>query len=121
MARVWALVLVLGLGCNTVGDDLERATRLYRDARYEASLRWLVDLEDGTGSMSQRQRVRFYYLRGMSAYRLGQRDDALHFLALGMHAHTQAPGGLSARWRDVMQRTFEELTPPDASPHPRDL
>ena len=119
MARLVVLVVLLGLGCNTVGDDLGRATRLYRDARYEASLRWLVDLEDETGSMTPRQRVRFYYLRGMSAYRLGQREDALHFLALGMHAHAREPEGLTARWREVLPHTFQGLTPLDASPHPR--
>lgn len=69
--------------CTTLEADLATAHRLYRDAHYEAAERWLVEVEREATTLPTADRARFYYLRGMCAYRLGQREDARHYLVLG--------------------------------------
>ena len=107
-------------GCASVTSDLQRAQLLYKDARYEETEAWLGELEHDAPSMSPAELARFHYLRGMTAFRLGQRDEALHFLALADALAAQALDRLPPGWNDVMQRTLAELTPQSASAHARD-
>ena len=80
---------------------------------------WLVELERSTVGMDRRQRAGFCYLRGMTAYRLGQRGDALHYLALATELGRVDEAALRPAWRLVMERTLDELMPTDASSHAR--
>jgi len=102
-----------------LGQQLSTAQKLYADARYEEALEWLVELEPDAAEMDERELAGFYYLRGMTAYRLAQRDDALHFLALAEAAASRGPRLLSQSRRVVMERTLDELVPHDATPHAR--
>jgi hypothetical protein len=106
-------------GCTSVSSELRMAQLLYRDARYEDALAWLTDLERERSSMSPADLSRFYYLRGMTGFRLGQREDALHYLVLAEQASEEHPDRLPAAWRPVLTRTLQELTPTSASPHAR--
>jgi hypothetical protein len=100
-----------------VDTDLGSARDLYKDARYEDAQRWLLELERDLRSMDMYQRTRFYYLRGMTAFRLGQRDDALHYLALTAELSDRDLAHLPADWRPVMERTLQELMPREATSH----
>ena len=110
-------VCVLGslLGCAAVSDDLRRAQYRYEQAEYEEALIWLEALERDTPDMDGDERARFYYLRGMAAYRLDNRHDALHYLALAREVAEQHSTGLRPEWRTGMDRTLAELTPRDAT------
>src|SRR5688572_29317030 len=101
----------LALGCTSAATDLRSAQDLYRDARYEQAAAWLDALEPELQAMSSAERARFYYLRGMSAFRLGQRADALHYLALAQVLFTDAPDEIPPPWRPVLERTLEALGP----------
>lgn len=107
--------LLLTAGCAALRDDMQRAENAYTAARYEDALVWLEDLESDTPDMDPDMRARFYYLRGMTAYRLGKRNHALHYLAVCREVAGEDGGALDPEWRKTMERLLEELTPTDAS------
>jgi len=115
-AAVCAACLV---GCTSIASELRSAHDLYKDARYEDALLWLSALQGETSAMAPPELVRFYYLRGMTGFRLGQREDALHYLVLAEQLSADQPDWLPEAWRPVMQRTLQEITPTSASPHAR--
>lgn len=108
--------------CSGVEYDLRAAHELYRDARYEAVQAWTAQLRREYGSMDPTQRASFHYLSGMTAYRLGQAEDALHELALAAHAAREQAKALSSEQLALLYRTLEELmasrTLPRVAPAP---
>jgi hypothetical protein len=103
------------LGCGGLSEDVNRAQASYEDARYQDALVWLEHLEARVPDMNRDVRTRFYYVWGMTAYRLGQRDDALYYLALAREEARLGPGGLTAEQQQEMDRTLGELTPTGAT------
>ena len=102
-------LLVLAFGCVTVGDELRRAQTLYDDARYEETLAWLAALEPELRGMERPDRTRFYYLRGMAAFRLGQRTRAAHDLTLAAELVARDRHVLGPERRSVIERAQAEL------------
>jgi hypothetical protein len=114
------LWLVLSCGaCTTVSTELRTTQTLYKDARYEEAQRWLAELEMSSSHMSPAELARFYYLRGMTAFRLGQPEDALHYLVLAQVLDEDDGSRLPPTWRAVMERTLAQVMPTSASPHAR--
>jgi ATP/maltotriose-dependent transcriptional regulator MalT len=105
--------------CTTVRTDLRTAQLLYKDARYEEAALWLSELESQAPDMDGGELARFHYLRGMTAFRLGQREEALHYLVLADQLVSEDTNALPAAWRSVMERTLQEIMPTGASPHAR--
>jgi len=111
-----ALLLAVSLlGCASLRDDMSRAESAYDTSDYDTSLVWLDDLESQVPDMDVPMRGRFYYLRGMTAYRLGKRNDALHYLALAREVSGPRGEGLRSEWQQQMDRALTDLTPNDAS------
>jgi len=98
-------------GCAAVSDDMRRAEQAYETARYEDTLIWLRDLEDDAPGMDLEMRARYFYLRGMTEYRVGHRADALHYLAVAREIASDGGADLRPEWVQIMNRTLEELTP----------
>ena len=92
-----------------VGQDLRAVGELYNDARYEEAEAWFAALRVDYVDMSAAQRTKYHYLRGMTAYRLAQPQEALHALALAAQAVRRQPDALSVEQRSVLHRTLEEL------------
>lgn len=111
LACVVACSAAVVSGCTALADDMRRAEQAYESARYEDALTWLSDLEDDIGAMDPETGARYYYLRGMTEYRLGHRADALHYLAVAREAAGDQGAGLRPEWRQIMDRTLEELIP----------
>ncbi len=109
---------LLAVGCAAVATDLRRAEASYDQARYEDALVWLDDLEDDAPSMDASSRARYYYLRGMTEYRLSHRPEALHYLAVAREVAGEEGAGLRPEWVDIMNRTLGELTPRGMSHSP---
>lgn len=110
MKRLGAAVLFVALcACATTQTDLDRATLHYESARYESALVWLDELEGELPRMLPEDRSRFLYLRGMSAYRLGQRDDALHYLAMARESVALDTSSLSPSLRTTLNRALVVL------------
>jgi hypothetical protein len=111
-ARVLILVLLascVAAGCGSVDHDLHTARELYRDARYEDAEAWLARLRDDYAEMNHAQRTGLHFLTGMTAYRLGQADEALHELALAAHAAREQANPLGPEQLALLYRTLEEL------------
>ena len=107
-----ALALMTSVGaCAALSDDMNRAQQAYEAARYGDTLVWLRDLENDAPSMDQEMRARYYYLRGMTEYRLEHRGDALHYLAVAREVAGDEAVGLTPEWRQIMDTTLAELTP----------
>lgn len=107
-------LLLLVIGCGALREDLNRAQQSYEEARYQDTLTWLEGLERDVPAMEPPLRARYYYLRGMTTYRLDERSDALHYLALARE-EASAGRGLDPDQQKQMARALEELTPKDAS------
>ncbi len=114
MRIVFVLSLALAaVGCAALRDDLQRAEDRFEQARYDDADTWLESLEDSAPDMDPEMRARFYYLRGMTAYRLNRRGDALHYLALTREVAGEQHAGLRQEWTEVLDRTLAELDPND--------
>ena len=115
-------LLALLPACANYRDQLDRADAHYRAARYEAALTNLEDLEADFGRLEPYEQVRYRYLRGMTSERLGQHDEARHWLAVAREAVEQRPQALDEETRALLQRTLtpydesagDNVNPPDA-------
>jgi hypothetical protein len=112
----FAAVAVVFVACSGADYDLRTASELYRDARYEAVQAWIAQLRREYSQMDAAQRATFHYLSGMTAYRLAQREEARHELALAAHGARASSQALGAEQVALLYRTLEELTTrsPDA-------
>ena len=113
MAKAFSVILLSSAlcSCAALHDDMERAEGSFELARYEDSVVWLDELEVQKPSMDQDMRAKFYYLRGMAAFRLGNRPDALHYLALAREVAGPRNQGLRSEWSANLRRTIAEILP----------
>ncbi len=95
--------------CTSVSNDLRTVAVLYRDARYEAAAAWLDQLALELPSMDLRERARFHYLRGMTAYRLYIYPVAAHELALAASAVAATGDALTDEQRGMLDQTLAEV------------
>ncbi len=105
------LSCLLFVACGAASATLRRAEQSYEQARYETTLSWLVDLEPDAPTLGHDERARFFYLRGMTEYRLGHRDEALYYLAVAREIAGDDSIGLRREQQDLLTRTLAELEP----------
>jgi hypothetical protein len=106
----FAALAVVFVACSGVDYDLRTASELYRDARYEAVQAWIAQLKREYPQMDATQRATFHYLSGMTAYRLAQREEARHELALAANGARVSSQALGSEQVALLYRTLEELT-----------
>ncbi len=98
--------------CTSWSNEIHQAELAYDEARPDAALAWLdVVGDDNLGRMPLSDRARYLYVRGMTEFRLGRRDDALYHLALAREVSGTDGVSLRSEQRDLMDRTLTELTP----------
>lgn len=121
-ALPWVPVLILltTTACGAALADLRRAEESYEEARYEAALEWLQDIEQVAPSFGRPDRTRYFYTRGMTEYRLEHRPEALYYLVIAREFAGDDQEGLEGEQVDILARTLAELTPvDDLAYHPR--
>lgn len=118
--RIAVVLLTLTSGCAQLSDEMRTIETGYQEARYEDVIVWLDDIEHDVPHLEPAERARFYYLRGMSAHRLGQHDDALYYLALAREVAGEEGRGLRDPWKIQLRDTLAELTPEGATHHARE-
>jgi hypothetical protein len=106
-----SLSLVM-LACVALRDDMRRAEATFDEARYEDTETWLTHLEPQLPEMDRGTRARFYYLRGITAYRLGDATRAKHYLALARVESEPSGVGLREGWRSTLRSTLRTLGAP---------
>ena len=118
MRRVLGLVLcfvmtamtAMGLGgCATYGDELSRGQTAYEKNEYERALATFRALEQDQPRLSDTQRARYAYLRGMTDYRIGYRADARHWLAVAKAMEDATPGSVPSDWKTRLVDTLNGL------------
>jgi hypothetical protein len=103
------LGLLMSLGCTGNRDAMTRGQRYYEDNQYERALAIWRDLGRHETTLSTEQRLRYAYLRGMTDYRLGYRDEARHWLALAKAATAHQPSSLDPVWTARLDGALDDL------------
>lgn len=103
------VAFALALGCASNADAIARGQRYYEDNQYERALAIWRDLERRDPGLSPRERTRYAYLRGMTDYRLGYRNDARHWLAVAKANRERAPDALVPSWTDRLDAALADL------------
>jgi len=96
-------------GCATYRDDLDRAMGHYQGNEYAKALVLLEVLEKDLDSLSQPERARYAYYRGMSHFRLNQRRDARHWLGRSAAREKASKGALSKEENKRVADTLADL------------
>ena len=112
--RTALLIVALALasvGCGRLEEHVRHADAAYRASRYEDAEEWLERVELEVGDLAPDARSRFYFVRGMSAFRLGHRDEAFHYLALCRENSQLPESAIPPEDTEVMTRALAELTP----------
>lgn len=60
-------------------------------------------------SLTEQDRARYAYYRGMTDFRLGYRLDARHWLAISKAIDSEFPGGLGEEHRARVEETLDDL------------
>jgi len=103
------LLLVSGMGCQTYQDDLMRSERAFEQNEHEHSLAILRQLEPDTQHLAANEQAQYFYIRGMTDYRIGYKVDARHWLALAEALTERTPGLLPDDWKARMKEALGEL------------
>lgn len=110
-AVLW-LTSLLGLGCQTYSDQIQRSQGYYEEHKYEQALAVLRNVDSDHDSFDANERVRYHYLRGMTDYRLGYSEDARYYLSLARALTKQASRALLPDEAKRLQQTLDELNGP---------
>ncbi len=108
------LALAPVVGCATFQDDLARGIKYYEGNEHERSLAVLRSLEPDIDSLRPEDRVRYYYFRGMTDYRLASdtfkvRPDARHWLGLAAAGEKETPDALKEDQKARLTEALEDL------------
>ncbi len=92
--------------CSNYADMLQRGQGYYEQNEYERALSVWRHLDHDLSALGPGEKVRFYYLRGMTDYRLGYRSHARYWLGL---AKVSAGSARSALQEDEVKRMTAAL------------
>jgi hypothetical protein len=106
-----ALGALAAPACANYSEQLARAEQHHQNARYEAALVNLEDLEIHRPALSPQERVRYDLVRGTVHLRLEQRGEARHWLALAREEARELPGALTEEARASVESALTELDP----------
>jgi hypothetical protein len=112
LVLVLALALALStaaMGCTTYRDQLVRSQHSFEQNEYERTLGLLRALETNVTRLSTPEQAQYAYLRGMTDYRIGNRPDARHWLAIARTYDETSPGTLPADWKTRMTDALDEM------------
>lgn len=103
------LVVPLLGGCTTYRDQLVRSQHSFEQNRHEQTLGLLRALEPDVTKLSTPEQAQYAYLRGITDYRIGHRNDARHWLAIAKTYDETTPGILPTDWKARMIDALDEL------------
>ena len=108
------VVALAAAGCSTYSDDLQRSIKYYDANEHERALAVMRSLEADIDSLKPEDRVRYYYFRGMTDFRLANdtfkvRPDARHWLALAAAGELETPSALSEEQKGRLKESLDDL------------
>ena len=104
-----AALLAFAPACATYHDDLVRGEKAFEDNQHEQALAIFRSLELETSHLDPPERARYYYLRGMTDYRIGYKADARHWLMLAQASEKAMPGTFPDDWKQRMTDAMNDL------------
>jgi hypothetical protein len=104
-----ALLVALSTACNTYRDQLVRSQRTFEQNEHEKTLGLLRSFENDVTKLSTPEQAQYAYLRGMTDYRIGHRNDARHWLAIARAYDEATTGMLPTDWKARMTEALDEL------------
>jgi|GEM_PF-1410056 len=104
----------LSSACATYQTELNQGVKYYESNDHEKSLAIFRVLEPDIDSLKADDRVRYYYFRGMTDYRLNSDKydvsaDARHWLALAAAAEAETPSSLNNKQISLLCEALGEL------------
>jgi hypothetical protein len=108
-AAALALVGAFALGCNTYADSLGRAQRAFEQSEHERALAILRVLEPDLRRLTDSDRAKYCYLRGLTDYRIGYRLEARHWLSVAAAVVKETPDALPADWSKRLKESLKDL------------
>src|SRR6478752_820008 len=90
-AVILLVTIVASSGCGLPKQSLARATRALEQNSHERALAICRDLERDYLRLSDEDRAKYAYVRGMTDYRMGYRLDARYWLATAKSMTVQHP------------------------------
>jgi hypothetical protein len=108
-AALLALVFALCPACSTYHDELARSQHAFEQNQHERALAILRGLEPDTSHLTPTERAHYAYLRGMTDYRVGDKTDAHHWLAVAKALDPESPGLLTSEWKGRLDEALTEL------------
>jgi hypothetical protein len=109
LALATAFTLGFAVGCNTYADSLGRAQRAFEQSEHERALAILRTLEPDVRRLTDSDRAKYYYLRGLTDFRIGYRLEARHWLSLASAIVKQTPDALPADWSKRLKESQKDL------------
>ncbi len=98
-------------GCASVGNDLERGRQHYASSQYAAALRVFLEIQQEIPALPASRQALYYYYRGMTHYRLGQRSDARYYLGQAHELVSMNPRIIGEDHRRTIEETLRVVTP----------
>jgi hypothetical protein len=98
--------------CSTYRDQLVRSQAAFEQNQHERALGLLRALEPDVPRLATPEQAEYAYLRGMTDYRSGYREDARHWLSIAKTFDDASPGTLPTDWKSRMNDALEDLQPP---------
>ena len=114
LVSVLAFAAISQAGCTIYSDDLQRSVRYYDANEHERALAVLRSLEPDLDSLKPEDRIRYYYYRGMTDFRLANdtfkvRPDARHWLALAKASNQDLPQALTDEQKQRLDEALDDL------------
>jgi hypothetical protein len=102
--------LLVFAGCSNYADMLQRGQVYYEHNEYERALSVWRQLDADRDSLGAEGRVRYYYLRGMTDFRLGYHPDARYWLGLAQASRSGARDALDVDEGKRLDETLAGLS-----------
>lgn len=103
------VIALASVACNTYRDQLVRSQHAFEKNEHERTLGLLRALEPDVTRLEPSEQAQYAYLRGMTDYRIGYRNDARHWLSIAKSYDDGAPGMLPTDWKARMTEALDEM------------
>jgi hypothetical protein len=95
--------------CTTYHDELSRAERTFEQNDPDRTLAVLRDIEPDFQRLKPQEQANYAFIRGMTDYNVGYKNDARHWLSVANAYEQVTPGLLNADRKTKTQATLSEL------------
>jgi hypothetical protein len=82
-----ATLSLFSIGCNGIGSQVKTTVERYEVGNYNAAARACYEVSDAEDDMNAKARVRYFVHCGLAHFHLGNRNEALDYLKVGVQEY----------------------------------